>query len=162
MADTDMVNYKVVMLGDSGVGKTCIVNRYIKETFDPFEDSPTIGSNYCGKVETVKPANVPQAVRVKLQIWDTAGSEQFRSLTPIYYKNANAVCLVYDSTNMKSFEELAFWVDELKEQASEKIIIALVASKIDDIEHEAVSIKKATEYAKQIKATFYQTSSKTG
>ena len=83
-------------------------------------------------------------------------------MTPIYYKGASAVCLVYDSTNLKSFEELNYWVEELREQASEKIIIALVASKIDDVDREEVSIKKATEFAKQIKATYYQTSSKVG
>ena len=60
------MNYKVVMLGDSGVGKTCIVNKYIKGPYDMSTNEPTIGSNYCSKIETVKPANVPQAVRVKL------------------------------------------------------------------------------------------------
>ena len=112
MADSaEMANYKLVMLGEAGVGKTCIVNRYIKGQFT--QSDATIGSNYCSHIETVKPNGVPQAVKVKLQIWDTAGSEQFRSLTPIYYKGANAVCLVYDSTTAESFDGLQYWVDEL-------------------------------------------------
>lgn len=73
----------------------------------------TIGSNFSSKIETVKPQGVVQPVKVKLQIWDTAGSEQFRSLTPIYYKGAAAVCLVYSSTSKESFENLQYWVEEL-------------------------------------------------
>ncbi len=107
------ISYKVVMLGESGVGKTCIVNRYIKGLFSQTET--TIGSNYSSKIETVKPAGVSVPVKVKLQIWDTAGSEQFRSLTPIYYKNAAAVVIVYDSTSAESFDGMQFWVDELKQ-----------------------------------------------
>lgn len=113
-ADSDMANYKVVMLGESGVGKTCIVNKYIKGTFTAGLNEPTIGSNYCSKVETVQPQGVVQPIKLKLQIWDTAGSEQFRSLTPIYYKGASAVCLVYDSTSRESFDNLSYWVEELQ------------------------------------------------
>ena len=153
-------SYKVVMLGESGVGKTCIVNRYIKGLFQQSET--TIGSNYSSKIETVKPAGVTQPVKVKLQIWDTAGSEQFRSLTPIYYKNAAAVCIVYDSTSAESFDGMQFWVEELKQQSSGSIILSVVASKVDNQEAEEVPIKKATDYAKSIKAQFYQTSSKDG
>lgn len=69
----EMVNYKVVMLGESGVGKTCLVNKYIKNTFA--NNEPTIGSNYSSKIEVVKPAGCAQQSRVRLQIWDTAGGE---------------------------------------------------------------------------------------
>ena len=102
------------MLGQSGVGKTCIVNKYVKGTFNSGVEA-TIGSNYSSKTETVKPEGVATPVKVMLQIWDTAGSEQFKSLTPIYYKGAHAVCLVYDSTSAESFEGLDFWVKELDE-----------------------------------------------
>lgn len=113
MGEDDVISYKVVMLGEAGVGKTCIVNRYTKGAYSASD--ATIGSNYCSKIETVKPQGVSQPVKVKLQIWDTAGSEQFRSLTPIYYKGAAAVCLVYDSTSAESFDGLQYWVDELQQ-----------------------------------------------
>ena len=106
-------SYKLVMLGEAGVGKTCIVSKYTKNTFGNTET--TIGSNYSSKIETIKPQGVSLPIKVKLQIWDTAGSEQFRSLTPIYYKSAAAVCLVYDSTSAESFDGLKFWVEELKQ-----------------------------------------------
>lgn len=118
------------MLGDAGVGKTCIVNRYIKNSFTQVES--TLGSNFSSKVLQVQPKGVLQPVKVKLQIWDTAGGEQFRSLTPIYYKQADAVCLVYDSTSSESFDSLQYWVDELQQQQDKaNIQIAVVASKTD-------------------------------
>lgn len=139
------------MLGDAGVGKTCIVNRYIKNSFTQVES--TLGSNFSSKVLSVQPKGVLQPVKVKLQIWDTAGGEQFRSLTPIYYKNADAVCLVYDSTSSDSFDSLQYWVDELQQQQNNvNIQIAVVASKTDYQEAEEVSIKQANTYAKGIKA----------
>ncbi len=154
-------SYKVVMLGESGVGKTCIVNRYIKGLYSVTET--TIGSNYSSKIETVSSARVAQPQKVKLQIWDTAGSEQFRSLTPIYYKNAAAVCIVYDSTSAESFDGMSFWIDELKSQTNAaNVILSIVASKVDNQDAEEVSVKKAADFAKSIKAEFYQTSSKDG
>ena len=102
-------------------------------------------------------------MEVKLQIWDTAGGEQFRSLAPIYYKGANAVCLVYDSTNAESFESLSYWVDELKEKIeTEEIAIAVVASKVDYVEAEAVKAKQGKEYAQQNNAIYAATSAKDG
>ena len=84
-------------------------------------------------------------------------------MTPIYYKGASAVCLVYDSTSQESFEGLQYWVDELQQQANAgQLILCVVASKVDDTEHEEVTIKKATEYSKSIGAQMYQTSSKDG
>ena len=103
------------MLGDAGVGKTCIVNRLMKNVFGITES--TLGSNFSSKIMTVQPQGVMTAGKVKLQIWDTAGGEQFRSLTPIYYKGANAVCLVYDSTSSESFDSLSYWVGELQQQS---------------------------------------------
>jgi len=154
MTDKDTTNsYKVVMLGDAGVGKTCIVNRYMKNSFTQVES--TLGSNFSSKVLSVQPKGVLQPVKVKLQIWDTAGGEQFRSLTPIYYKNANAVCLVYDSTSSESFNSLQYWVDELQNQSGNNILICVVASKTDFSEAEEVPIKQANEYAKSIKATLF-------
>ena len=114
MAASEEKVYKIVMLGDAGVGKTCIVNRYVKNQFSDTES--TLGANYSAKTIQIQPDGVLKAVKAKLQIWDTAGGEQFRSLAPIYYKGADAVCLVYDSTNQDSFESLNYWIEELTDK----------------------------------------------
>lgn len=146
--------YKVVMLGDAGVGKTCIVNRYVKNQFT--ETEATLGSNYSAKILDVQPQGVMQPAKVKLQIWDTAGGEQFRSLTPIYYKDASAVCLCYDSTSEESFESLSYWVDELKSKGdNQNIIISIVATKTDWVDRSEVSTKTAKAYAQSVNATFH-------
>ena len=99
---------------------------------------------------------------MKLQIWDTAGGEQFRSLTPMYYKNAAAVCLVYDSTCSDSFDKLDYWVKELQERGETSVMLNIVASKIDDDAREEVPLRQAGDYAKKNKADFFQTSAKDG
>ena len=138
--------YKIVMLGDAGVGKTCIVNRYVKNQFSDTES--TLGSNYSAKVLQLQPQGVIKPVKAKLQIWDTAGGEQFRSLAPIYYKGADAVCLVYDSTNQDTFESLNYWVEELTEKVEQEgVVLAVVASKTDYVEAEQVKAKRGKDFA---------------
>ncbi len=130
-------SYKIVMLGDAGVGKTCIVNRYCKGQFS--ETEATLGSNYSAKTLDVSPDGMLPPQQVKLQIWDTAGGEQFRSLAHIYYKDASAVCLCYDSTSDESFEALQYWADELRGKSdNENIIIAVVATKTDWVDRNEV------------------------
>lgn len=105
----------------------------------------------------------PVIPAVRLHIWDTAGGEQFRSLTHIYYKGANVICLVYDSTSEKSFDALNFWVDEIKQRVDmESIQIYVVASKVDNSNAEEVSIIAGNTFAKKIGAQFHQTSAKDG
>ena len=150
------------MLGDAGVGKTCIVNKYIKGTFSG-DSQATLGSNYSAKVIDIVPPGVMQPVKVKLQIWDTAGGEQFRSLTHIYYKDASAVCLCYDSTSEESYDALSMWADEIRSKAgNDHIIIAIVATKTDWVDRAEVPLKTAKAYAQSLNATFMQTSAKDG
>ena len=156
-----ITSFKVVMLGEANVGKTCIVNRYLKNSFTA-DNMSTIGSNFSSKQLDIKPAGCASYQKVKLQIWDTAGGEQFRSLVPMYYKNASAVCLIYDSTSKESFEQLAYWVKELENRSDKNVHINVVASKIDDDEREEVPLKKAAEYSTSIGAHFHQTSAKDG
>ena len=140
--------FKCVLLGEAGVGKTCIVNRYIKGAY--LQGEATIGSSYQSKVESVSLEN-QEPTNVKLQIWDTAGSEQFRSLTSIYYKNAACVILVYDSTNSVSFEGLNFWVQELEQQQIlDSVIVSVVASKVDASAEEQVGILEASEFVTKV------------
>lgn len=145
------LSFKVVMLGDSSVGKTCLVNRFIKQSY--FESEPTLAQDFKSKVVQVSidGKNVP----VRLQIWDTAGGEQYRSLAPIYFKGAQAFCLVYDSTADNALEALKYWFSQIKEVVNTKFATFVIAAKIDLSEREKVSIKEAGEFAKLCGAELY-------
>ena len=137
------------MLGDASVGKTCIVNRFIKNSFASVD--ATLAQDFKSKALKIVVDGVQASAR--LQIWDTAGGEQYRSLTPIYYKNAHCFCLVYDSTSPNSFDALKFWVSQIKDQVKTKYCMFLIAAKIDLSEQELVSVMEANEYAKDIGAS---------
>lgn len=104
-------DFKVCMLGDMGVGKTCIVNRYCHSFFG-FE-AATIGANYASKETTAQPLEGSEPVKIKMKIWDTAGNERYRALMNLYYKDAEAIVLVYDITNLATFATLKDWVIEI-------------------------------------------------
>ena len=101
------------------------------------------------------------SVKVKLQIWDTAGAEQFRSIASIYYKGAAAVCCCYDTTEEKTFDDLDYWVSELRDKAGD-VQVAICGNKMDILEEQAVPVKTAVTYAKSCNASFHQTSAKEG
>ena len=114
---------KVVVLGERGVGKTCLVLRYIEGAFSA-ETSSTVGAFFLTKKLTVAQR------KVKLQIWDTAGQERFRSMAPMYYRGAQAAVLVFDITSEKSFQNVRDWVDELQRNCSESLVLAIAANKV--------------------------------
>ena len=115
--EEDYLTCKVVLIGESGVGKTSIIQRYINNTFTP-GISTTGGANFTTK--TMKFEEEKQ--KIKFEIWDTAGQEKFRSLAKVFYKNAAVCILVYDITRNESFEELEnFWIEEIKANASKNI-----------------------------------------
>ena len=110
MSEEELTNYKVVLLGESNVGKTCIISRYVSNIFK-WQLMVTTASNFVTKIINLKDENKT----IKFEIWDTAGAERYRSLAKIFYQNANACILVYDITRKKSFEELKnYWVNEIK------------------------------------------------
>ena len=145
---------KVVLLGDSGVGKACIISRYISGAFD--QNSPTTnGASYASKI--VEIANKS----VSLDIWDTAGQEKYKSLTKFFYKDAKVAILVYDITQKESFTNMKqYWYEQLKEFGSKDIIIGVAGNKCDMYEKEDVSENEGKEFAEQIGAFFEMTSAK--
>ncbi|KAI8077355.1 ras-related protein rab-21-like protein [Gilbertella persicaria] len=133
---------KVVILGRTGVGKTSVALRYVKNTFSP-NGSSTIGAAFMAKKLTVDDCSV------RLQIWDTAGQERFRSMAPMYYRGASAAILVYDITSEESFTELMSWMEELKKNMSENLLIHIVGNKIDLESERKVPFSKVVHYCKQ-------------
>lgn len=101
------------MIGDKSVGKTSIVQRYTDKKFSHQTES-TIGTTFCSKILQVQASLDKPSVNVKLQLWDTAGEEKFRAVTPMYYRGASAVVLVYDSTDEITFQALERWLKEIE------------------------------------------------
>ena len=153
--DKDLETLKIVLIGESGVGKTSIISQFIDQIFQNDQQS-TIGGTFSTK--TIKCGN---GKILKLEIWDTAGQERYRSVTKMFYKDANAAILVYDITNKFSFEELQkYWIEQVKESSPRNIILAIVANKSDLIEHEQVDEGEARQFAKDNDALFAVTSAK--
>ncbi|KAK8857912.1 hypothetical protein M9Y10_013011 [Tritrichomonas musculus] len=151
-----MRSLKVVLVGDTKVGKSCILSRFVQGTFD--RDIPaTIGAAFFTKVLTTSSGNV------RLQLWDTAGQEKFRSLTPMYYRSAAVAVLVYDVTSKDSLEGLEAWSAEIADKAPHNIKIVVIGNKIDLSDERVVSTNLGKEYAEQFNASLYfETSAKTG
>jgi len=113
MSEKEALQCKVVLIGESGVGKTSIINRYISDTFSPVLTA-TPGASFTNKKIFMKDYNQS----IKFEIWDTAGQEKYRALAKVFYKNAAVCILVYDITRKNSFEELKnYWVNEIKANA---------------------------------------------
>ena len=153
--EKDLETLKIVIIGESGVGKTSIISQFIDQIFQKDQQS-TIGGTFSTK--TIKCGN---GKILKLEIWDTAGQERYRSVTKMFYKDANAAILVYDITNKFSFEELQnYWMEQVKESSPKNIILAVVANKSDLIEYEQVDEEVARQFAKDNNAFFSVTSAK--
>jgi small GTP-binding protein len=146
---------KILLIGESGVGKTSIISQYVEETFK--EDQETsAGASFSTKKLELKNGNL-----VTLEIWDTAGQEKFRALTQLFYKESSAAILVYDITRKDSFEQIKeYWFNQVKEKSPNNVIIALAANKIDLFENEEVEEKIARDFANEIGAIFMMTSAK--
>ncbi|GMF89515.1 unnamed protein product [[Candida] boidinii] len=120
-----LAQFKLVLLGESAVGKSSIVHRFVKDSFDDLRES-TIGAAFL--TQTIALDN---NVTVKFEIWDTAGQERYKSLAPMYYRNANCALVVYDITQPTSLDRAKSWIKELQRQASPDIVIALAGNKLD-------------------------------
>ena len=146
-------SFKILLLGDTSVGKTCFLKRYTDDTFQDAYLS-TIGFDFKFKMVELK-----NGKKVKVQLWDTAGQERFRTIAKSYYKGAHGIILVYDVTNQKSFDNIKNWVNQIKEEASSKVCIILIANKIDSDER-VVSKKDGEALAKNYGLKIYEASAK--
>jgi small GTP-binding protein len=148
---------KVVLLGEQGVGKTCIITRYLNNTFDE-EEMSTTGASYASKTMLFPEYNKA----LKFEIWDTAGQEKFKALTRIFYKDSNIAILVYDITKKNTFEELKnYWFSQVKDNAPKNCIISIAANKYDLFENEQVSENEARKFAEENGLMFRCTSALT-
>ena len=145
---------KVVFLGDTSVGKSCLAVRFVRNDFFEFQE-PTIGAAFLGKNITLNDT------RYKFEIWDTAGQERYRSLAPMYYRGAKAAVVVYDITNEDTFKGAKSWVKELKTKTTNCIVL-LVGNKVDLIENRKVDIDMVDDFAKNHGLIYIETSAKTG
>ena len=148
--------YKILLLGDVAVGKSCLLLRYCENSFQESHLS-TIGLDF-----RLKTINLENNRKIRIQIWDTAGEDRFRAITKNYYKGAHGIILIYDITNKKSFENVRTWINQIKEEVSEKVSIILVGNKIDDEEHRVVATEDGEKIAKELGLMFFECSAKSG
>lgn len=146
--------FKLVLLGESSVGKSSLVLRFVKGQFHEFQES-TIGAAFLTQTVQIDDTTV------KFEIWDTAGQERYHSLAPMYYRGAQAAIVVYDITNKETFQKAQTWIKELQRQASPNIVIALAGNKLDLANKRAVSYEEAKAYADECSLLFMETSAKT-
>ena len=143
--------FKYIVIGDSSVGKSCIVLRFIEGEFND-EMENTIGVEFGAKVIPLGNQNI------KLQIWDTAGQEAFQSITRSYYRSAAAALLVYDITKLVSFENCESWLEKTKTNGSSEVVVCLVGNKCDMEDKREVSREQAEMFAEKNGLLFFETS----
>jgi len=146
--------FKLVLLGESAVGKSSLVLRFVKGQFLDYQES-TIGAAFLTQTVCLNDTTV------KFEIWDTAGQERYHSLAPMYYRGAQAAIVVYDITSYDSFDRAKKWVKELQRQGNPNIVIALAGNKVDLASKRAVEIEEAQPYAEENGILFMETSAKT-
>ncbi|XP_076588218.1 ras-related protein Rab-8B-like [Chaetodon auriga] len=153
MAKTYDYLFKLLLIGDSGVGKTCLLFRFSEDSFNTTFIS-TIGIDF--KIRTIE----LDGKRVKLQIWDTAGQERFRTITTAYYRGAMGIMLVYDICNEKSFENIKNWIRNIEEHASSDVEKMVLGNKCDMTDRRQVSKDRGEKLAIDYGVKFLETSAK--
>ncbi|KAE9548937.1 hypothetical protein FO519_007843 [Halicephalobus sp. NKZ332] len=145
--------FKIVFVGDMGIGKTCVVQRFKNGTYIE-KQGTTIGVDFTMKTLIV------DGKRVKLQIWDTGGQERFRTITQSYYRSANGIILCYDITCRQSFESLIRWMDDVSKFAVPNVVKVLIATKADMADSRVVEQEEGDQLARAHNMTFMEVSSK--
>lgn len=156
---TDAFNQlmKLIVVGDSGTGKSCLLHRFVEDSFSE-EQTQTIGVEFGAKIVQLN------GERIKLQIWDTAGQERYRSVTRGYYRGAVGCLIVYDVTNRASYDHIPRWLDDVRELAGNDVVVMLVGNKADLAveERRAVSHNEAALFAQERGLMHFETSAATG
>ena len=164
MENSNIPKVSMIVLGDTGVGKSCLLLQFIDNKYTPVHDL-TIGIDYGGK--TVKLNNRAQGDKamtdVKLQIWDTAGQESFRSIARSYYRDAEGALLVYDCCRKDSFKHLPQWLAEARQFAKADLSFSLVCNKVDlaAVRQREVSMEEGRAFAEENGLTYHEVSAKT-
>lgn len=146
--------FKYIIIGDSGVGKSCLLLQFTDKRFEPLHDL-TIGVEFGTRMVSIDSKNV------KLQIWDTAGQESFRSITRSYYRGACGALLVYDVTRRETFSHLQSWLEDAKSNSHSAMTIMLIGNKSDLESKRVVSKEEGEQFAKKNGLVFMETSAKT-
>ncbi|GJQ85660.1 hypothetical protein Trydic_g20208 [Trypoxylus dichotomus] len=154
MDDDILTTLKILIIGESGVGKSSLLLRFTEDNFDP-EQTLTIGVDFKTKRLTVDDNTV------KLAIWDTAGQERFRTLTPSYYRDAQGAILVYDVSNYSTFAKLETWLNELEIYSTKRNIIKMIVGNKIDVEQREVSREQGLQFARRHQTLFIEASAKT-
>lgn len=144
--------FKIVLLGDSGVGKSQLVNRFTKNEFNP-EGKSTIGVEFATRTVQIEEKKL-----VKAQIWDTAGQERYRSLASSYYRGAVGALLCYDITERASFNNIPIWLKEVEDNAEKDCLVMLVGNKMDLEDQRAIQVRDGRSFARKNGLAFIETS----
>lgn len=150
-----LAKYKLVFLGDQGVGKTSMITRFMYDTFDTGYQA-TIGIDFLSKTMYLEDRTV------RLQLWDTAGQERFRSLIPSYIRDSSVAVVVYDITNRASFLNTSKWIEDVRSERGQDVIIMLVGNKTDLSDRRQVPIEEGSAKATEENVLFIETSAKAG
>ena len=145
--------FKIIIIGNSGVGKSSLLLRFTDRIFE-YSHVSTIGVDF--KIQTIQLDNKI----IKMQIWDTAGNERFRTITTSYYRGSHGVCIVFDLTDKQSFENINSWFTEIEKYASNNIKKILVGNKCDISKDREISYKEANEFANKLNIPYIETSAK--
>lgn len=143
--------YRVILIGDSGVGKSNLISRYTKNEFD-VSSQATIGVDFSNRNVKI------DSKTIKAQIWDTAGQDRFKSISQAFYRGSLAALLVFDLTSQKSFDSLDRWMQEIEKYADKNIIIMLVGNKSDLTRQRCITHQAATDYANKYSIGYIETS----
>ena len=148
--------FKILLLGDSEVGKSCFLMRYSDNVFVE-NYITTIGLDY--KLKSVK---LDSGKTIKVQLWDTAGQDKYRTIAKNYFKGSHGILLLYDITKQSSFNNIREWIQDIREEVSQKAIIFVIGNKIDLADQRKISKEKGIELAEEYKLPFFEASAKSG
>ena len=149
------VKYKIMVLGESKVGKTSLIKRYTKDQFGGVYLT-TVGMDFQDKIIEIEDK------KVRLQVWDTAGQERFRNVTKSYFQSSQGLLVVYDITDKESFEKINFWMENIKKNAPENVKLILVGNKCDLANERKVTIEDGENKARNYNIKFFESSAKDG